>query len=234
MNRDSSCMRMFQGKLSRTALPFANLQCGQIVFAEQLTLNSLGDGDPGVFLIVDRPFSSGSYRMINVLSVVTLLLRKFSLSRSNRWTKWRHDSALWAFWHSDSILGIHLAHNLLIFKFLWIIIVCTVPTLQSIRWLTTLTMKRLSLSRSSLISWIFCDVIDVGRPLFVHHNFVSIFIPQVSLMQCRSLYCSIAVHFHSFFSVFSIENTEINRCSLYDAHFHAPCINKMAANAQMT
>ena len=77
-------MRMFQGKRSRTAPPFANLQRRQIVFAEQLTLNSLGDGDPGVFLIVDCPFDSGSYRLINVLSAVTLLLRKSSLSRSNR------------------------------------------------------------------------------------------------------------------------------------------------------
>ena len=36
-------------------------------------------------------------------------------------------------------------------------------------------------------------------------------------MQCRSLHCSIAVcldqHFHSFFSVFSIENTEFYRCT---------------------
>ena len=57
-------------------------------------------------------------------------------------------------------------------------------------------------------------------------------------MQCRSLHCSIAVyldqHFHSFFSVSSIENTEFNRCSLFDTHFDAPCINKMAAYAQMT
>ena len=66
--------------------------------------------------------------------------------------------------------------------------------------------------------------------LFVHHTLVSVFIPQVPLMQCRPLHCSIAVcidqHFHSFFSVFSIENTEFNRCSLLDAHFDAPCINK--------
>ena len=57
-------------------------------------------------------------------------------------------------------------------------------------------------------------------------------------MQCRSLHCSIAIcldqHFHSLFSVFSIENTEFNRCSLFDAHFDASCINKMSANAQMT
>ena len=57
-------------------------------------------------------------------------------------------------------------------------------------------------------------------------------------MQCGSLHCRIAVcldqHFHCVFSVFSIENTEYNRCSLFDAHFDAPCINKMAANAQMT
>ena len=57
-------------------------------------------------------------------------------------------------------------------------------------------------------------------------------------MQCRSLHCSIAVcldqHFSCFFSVFSNENTEFNRCSLFDAHFDAPCINKMAAYAHMT
>ena len=74
--------------------------------------------------------------------------------------------------------------------------------------------------------------------LFVHHTFVSVLIPRVPLMQCRSLHCSIAVcldqHFHSFFSVFSIENTEFNCCSLFDAHFDAPCINKIATKAQMT
>ena len=36
-----------------------------------------------------------------------------------------------------------------------------------------------------------------------------------------------------FFSVFPIENTEFNHHSLFDAHFDAPCINKMAAHAQM-
>ena len=74
--------------------------------------------------------------------------------------------------------------------------------------------------------------------LFVHHTYVSVFIPRVPLMQCGSLHCSITVcldqHFHSFFSVFHIENTEFNRCSLFDTHFDAHCINKMAATAQMT
>ena len=74
--------------------------------------------------------------------------------------------------------------------------------------------------------------------LFVDNTFISIFIPRVPLMQCCSLLCSIAIcldqHFHSFFSVFSIENTECNPCSLFDAHFDAPCINKIAAYAQMT
>ena len=37
----------------------------------------------------------------------------------------------------------------------------------------------------------------------------------------------------SFLVFFSIENTEFNRCSLFDAHFDAPCMNKMAAYAQM-
>ena len=132
-------------------------------FVEQLTLNYLGDGDPGVFHIVDCSFDSGSYRLIHVWSVV-ILLGKSSPSRSNRWTKRRHNSILWSFWHSDSILGILLAHNLLIVKFSWII-VCIVPTLKSTRWLTSLTIIRLSLSRSSLISWTFCDVIDVRWPL---------------------------------------------------------------------
>ena len=57
------------------------------------------------------------------------------------------------------------------------------------------------------------------------------------LMQCHFLNCSIDVcldqRFHSFFSVFSIENTEFNRYSLFNAHFDAPCISKMTAYAQM-
>ena len=79
---------------------------------------------------------------------------------------------------------------------------------------------------------------QTSAALFVHHTFVSVFIPRVPLMQCRSLHCSIAIcldqHFHSFFSVFHIENTEFNRCSLVDTHFDAHCINKMVATAQMT
>ena len=63
-------------------------------FVEQLTLDFLGDGDPGVFHIVDCSFDSGSYRLIHVSSAVTILLRKSSPSRSNRCTKHRHDSTL--------------------------------------------------------------------------------------------------------------------------------------------
>ena len=78
------------------------------------------------------------------------------------------------------------------------------------------------------------DVCCAVRPSHIRIRFI----PLVPLMQCRFLHCSIAVcldqHFHSFSSVFSIENTEFNLCSLFDAHFDAPCINKMAAYAQMT
>ena len=55
-----------------------------LFFVERLTLNLLADGDPGVFHIVDCSFDSGSYILINVSSVVTILLRKSSPSRSNR------------------------------------------------------------------------------------------------------------------------------------------------------
>ena len=48
-----------------------------------LTLNFLGDRDPGVVHIVDCSFDSSSYRLIHVSSVVTILLRKCYPSRSN-------------------------------------------------------------------------------------------------------------------------------------------------------
>ena len=159
--------------------------------------------------IVDCSFDYGSYRLIHVSSAVTILLRKSFPSRLNGWTKRRHDSTLCAFWHSDNSLGIHLAHSLLMFKFSWII-VCTVPTLHSIRWLTSLTVIRLALTRISLISWTFCDVIDVGRPL--RCSSITLSYPfsyrEYHLCNaCRSLHCSIAIcidqNFHSFFSVFS-------------------------------
>ena len=51
---------------------------------KRLTLNFLGHGDHGVFHFVDCSFDSGSYRLIQVLSEVTILLRKPSPSRSNR------------------------------------------------------------------------------------------------------------------------------------------------------
>ena len=90
-----------------------------------------------------------------------------------------------------------------------------------------------------LISRTFCDVIDVGRLRCSTITFLY-------LLSYHEYHLCIAVLFiaaspyaltniSSFFSVFFfIENTEFNRCSLFDAHFDAPCINKMAANAQMT
>ena len=49
--------------------------------------------------------------------------------------------------------------------------------------------------------------------LLVYHTFVSVFIPRVPLMQCRSLHFSIAVcldqHFHSFFSVFPLRTQNL-------------------------
>ena len=176
-----------------------------------------------------------SYRGIHVSSAVTVLLRKSTPSCWNRWTKRRHDSILWVFWHSDSILGINLAHiyNLLIFKLSWII-VCTVPTLQSTRWLSSLTVIRLSLSRTCLISWTFYDVIDVGRPL--HCSSITLSYPfsyreyhlcNAVLFIVASPYALTNISKFSFLFL-SIENTEVNRCSLFDTHLDAPCINKIA------
>ena len=184
-----------------------------------------------------------SYRRIQVSSAVTVLLRKSTPSRWNRWTKRRHDSIIWVFWHSDSILGIHYAHiyNLLIFKLSWII-VCTVPTLQSTRWLTSLTVIRLSLSRSCLISWTFYDVIDVGPPLRCSSITLSYLFSYREYHLCNAVLfiaaspyalTNISIVSFLFFTLRSF-NTEFNRCSLFDTHFDAHCINKMAATAQMT
>ena len=164
MNRNSFCMRMAQDwtVLCKSATS-SNCQPHRIFFSE------ITGGQIRVVRRMTKHFNGPS---VDHIDGSTSRLRSQSYwenlphSRWNRWTKRRHDSILWVFWHTDCILGIHLAHiyNLLIFK-LWWIIVCTVPTLQSSRWLTSLTVIHLSLSRSCLISWTFCDVIDVGRPL---------------------------------------------------------------------
>ena len=119
-------------------------------------------------------------------------------------------------------------------------LVCTVPTLQSTHLLTFLTLINLSLSRSSLISLTFWDVNDVGLPQCCSSITLSY---QFSYRECHL--CNAVIFIAAspyaltnisivFLIFFSIENTKFNHCSLFDAHFDAPCIIKMAANAQIT
>ena len=86
----------------------------------------------------------------------------------------------------------------------------------------------------------FCDVIDVGRPLrcssithsYPFHTASTTYAMPFSSLQHRRMPLPTFPLF--LFCFFSIENTTFNRCSLFDAHFDAPCINKIAASAQMT
>ena len=97
------------------------------LFTDFVTLAFSGGGDEVLFHTDDSLFVSGSYKLMIILSVVTMRSKK---SSPLRWYHRRNsfDAAiLFILTSSDNILGIHRTHTLYVSSFSFNIIELTAP-----------------------------------------------------------------------------------------------------------
>jgi hypothetical protein len=201
--------------------------------ADGPTLNFLGEGEPGVFHIEDCDFVSGTYRLIHVLSTVTIRRKKRSPSLWKRLRNWLQHCTLSTFCSSVNILGIYLAHRRLILSSSWITR-CTVSMLQSDLSCILRIVIRRSLSSSPFITATWFDV-TLGRPLRLslwmlwpprnraYHLYIVVFFIAWS----PYVFCNLNIV--SFFLWKPVQNTNFYWRSLFRCHFNAYALNNMAA-----